>query len=308
MAKDVLHVVPNGDGWAVKREGNERMSSTHDTQKNAIEGARELAKMGDDIVIHRPDGSIRDRITYSGGAINSDERENNGSGSRDNRPQEHDLWPVGSRVSWSAVLGGVVVALAVIALLTALTTALGISTADRLSGKSIAILSGYVWLLILVLSLFFGGLVAARLTTRETKTEAVILGVLVWGTAASLAAIGVGAGMSMAFDAARTSQVVSTDQSRRFDNTNNPDRVRDDQGASDEQARQKSREAEQTVRNASPQQVAWWTFAGLAVSILASIVGALAGAGPEVRRQNLWRTPAAQRVNEQPSSAEKVTV
>jgi len=301
MAKDVLHVVPNGDGWAVKREGNERMSSTHDTQKNAIEGARALAKVGDDIVIHRPDGSIRDRISYSGGAINSDERENG----RDSRPEAHDLWSVGTRVSWSAVLGGVVVALALLALLTSLATALGISTADRLSVKTIAILSGYVWLLILVLSLFFGGLVAARLTTRETKTEAVILGILVWGTASALAALGLGAGMSVALDAARTAQVASNDQTRRFD-MHNPDRVPGDQAANDQQAQQTTREAEQTVRNASPQQIAWWTFAGLAISILGAIVGALAGAGPEVRRQHLWRAPAPRQTVTQPTAPENV--
>jgi Uncharacterized protein conserved in bacteria (DUF2188) len=40
MAKSVLHVVPHNDTWAVKREGNERASSTHPTQKEAIEAAR----------------------------------------------------------------------------------------------------------------------------------------------------------------------------------------------------------------------------------------------------------------------------
>src|SRR5215204_5340851 len=67
MAKSVLHVVPhNHEDWAVKREGNERASSTHATQKEAIEAARELAKELDDIVIHRPDGTIRERVTYYG--------------------------------------------------------------------------------------------------------------------------------------------------------------------------------------------------------------------------------------------------
>ncbi len=42
MAKDTLHVVPHDDSWAVKREGNERSSSTHSTQKEAIDAAREL--------------------------------------------------------------------------------------------------------------------------------------------------------------------------------------------------------------------------------------------------------------------------
>ena len=66
MSKSVYHVTPNDDRWAVKKEGNERASSMHDTQAEAIESARELAHQHDDIVIHRPDGTIRERITYSG--------------------------------------------------------------------------------------------------------------------------------------------------------------------------------------------------------------------------------------------------
>jgi len=31
-----VHVVPHADGWAVRIEGNERVSSIHDTQGDAI--------------------------------------------------------------------------------------------------------------------------------------------------------------------------------------------------------------------------------------------------------------------------------
>lgn len=59
------HVVPNGDGWGVKGEGNERLTSRHDTQGRAIEAAREIAiRNGSEVVIHRPDGRIRDRDSY----------------------------------------------------------------------------------------------------------------------------------------------------------------------------------------------------------------------------------------------------
>ena len=56
-----VHVVPNGEGWAVKKEGNERVSSTHETQKAAIDAAREMAKEGDELVIHRAAVSRRRR-------------------------------------------------------------------------------------------------------------------------------------------------------------------------------------------------------------------------------------------------------
>ena len=37
------HVVPHQGDWAVKGEGNERATSVHTTQEEAIERAREIA-------------------------------------------------------------------------------------------------------------------------------------------------------------------------------------------------------------------------------------------------------------------------
>ena len=81
MAKSVLHVVPQDQHWAVKREGSDRASSTHDTQKEAIEAARDLAKELDDIVIHRTDGTIRERVTYTGSSSNGSTASNGSNGS-----------------------------------------------------------------------------------------------------------------------------------------------------------------------------------------------------------------------------------
>ncbi len=59
------HVVPYKDGWAVKGEGNKRATSVHDTQKQATESARKIAKnQSSETVIHRPDGRIRDKNSY----------------------------------------------------------------------------------------------------------------------------------------------------------------------------------------------------------------------------------------------------
>lgn len=59
------HVVPHKDGWAVKGEGNARATSDHDTQRQATEIAREIAKsQRSETVIHRPDGRIRDKNSY----------------------------------------------------------------------------------------------------------------------------------------------------------------------------------------------------------------------------------------------------
>ena len=44
--KKPVHVVPHGDRWAVRREGNERATSTHDTQAKAEQAGRPLARRG----------------------------------------------------------------------------------------------------------------------------------------------------------------------------------------------------------------------------------------------------------------------
>ena len=65
MAKKNQHVVPKDGAWAVRGEGNSRASSTHDTQKAAIDKARGKAqKDGSEVIIHGRDGKIRERNTY----------------------------------------------------------------------------------------------------------------------------------------------------------------------------------------------------------------------------------------------------
>ncbi|MDG5493177.1 DUF2188 domain-containing protein [Psychroserpens sp. SPM9] len=59
------HVVPYEDGWAVRREGNKRITSKHRKQSTAINKAKTLAKRYKaDVIIHRESGGIRDRVSY----------------------------------------------------------------------------------------------------------------------------------------------------------------------------------------------------------------------------------------------------
>ena len=58
------HVVPYEEGWAVRREGNKRITSEHRKQSTAIRKAKSLArKYKADVIIHRASGGIRDRIS-----------------------------------------------------------------------------------------------------------------------------------------------------------------------------------------------------------------------------------------------------
>lgn len=59
------HVVPHNGKWAVLGAGNEKATSIHDTQKEAINAARPIAQnQKSEVVIHRPDGTIRDKDSY----------------------------------------------------------------------------------------------------------------------------------------------------------------------------------------------------------------------------------------------------
>jgi hypothetical protein len=61
------HVVPRGDGWAVRRSGSDRVTRTFGTQREAIAAARALARsQRGELYIHGRDGLIRERESFGG--------------------------------------------------------------------------------------------------------------------------------------------------------------------------------------------------------------------------------------------------
>lgn len=65
MAKQNVHVVPSGAKWVVKPEGGSQPISTHRTQQAAAEAGRRIAQQNQsELVIHRPNGQIRDKDSY----------------------------------------------------------------------------------------------------------------------------------------------------------------------------------------------------------------------------------------------------
>jgi hypothetical protein len=60
-----MHVVPHGDKWAIKGEGNGRLTSVFNTQGEAVNRAREIARrQKSELLVHGRDGEIRSRDTY----------------------------------------------------------------------------------------------------------------------------------------------------------------------------------------------------------------------------------------------------
>ncbi|MBF0169050.1 MAG: DUF2188 domain-containing protein [Alphaproteobacteria bacterium] len=65
MTKRNQHVVPHNDGWAVKSEGASRATAVHNTQQEAIDHARSIARHQEaELLIHGTNGQIRARDSY----------------------------------------------------------------------------------------------------------------------------------------------------------------------------------------------------------------------------------------------------
>src|SRR5436305_1057283 len=96
-------------------------------------------------------------------------------------PKATDLLAVRSRVSWGAIAAGAMVALALYLFLTLLGVALGIEAAARGRGSNLGSGAALYAILSLLLSMFFGGWATSRLAVGETKLEAVLYGIILWG-------------------------------------------------------------------------------------------------------------------------------
>jgi len=65
MTRRNQHVVPLGNGWAVKPAGVARVTVITTKQSEAISYARNIAqKSHSDLIIHRRNGKIRERSSY----------------------------------------------------------------------------------------------------------------------------------------------------------------------------------------------------------------------------------------------------
>lgn len=59
------HVTPVGDKWQVKGAGNEKVTATFNTQREAIVRAKEIAiNQQSEVFIHGRNGKIRERNSY----------------------------------------------------------------------------------------------------------------------------------------------------------------------------------------------------------------------------------------------------
>src|SRR5947209_2893610 len=97
-------------------------------------------------------------------------------------PRAGDLLGVRSRVSWPAIAAGAMIATAVYFVLTLFGIALGIEVSVRGATTHLGAGAAVYSVLTLLLAMFLGGWATSRLAVGESKLEAVLYGVMLWGT------------------------------------------------------------------------------------------------------------------------------
>lgn len=205
-----------------------------------------------------------------------------------------DLLPVRSRVGWGAIFAGAVVALALYLVLTLLGSAIGLMVSDNVESGTMAT-GAAIWAIIATVgALFLGGFVTSQCTVGESKTEAVVHGVIMWGVVLFMILWMVSMGMRAGFGAMWG--VAS------FTNTASQDATAEDwqaaaqrSGVSQEQINEWKQTATsapanivEAVQDPANQEAAaeyatqasWYTLLGTVLSMGAAIGGALVGAGP----------------------------
>jgi hypothetical protein len=203
-------------------------------------------------------------------------------------PQAEDLFSVGSRVSWSAILGGGLVSLALYFMFMTLGAAVGLSISDRVRPHTLQV-TAVVWsILTLSIALFVGGVMASLFTVGENKVEAVFYGVIMWaflvGVSLCMGAAGVRGGINGMVGLAQVAQSAGPEWEANAREVGVP-------GDVIEEWRRKAREAAtkatdpqtQDEVKAAATRLAWYAFGGTWISMIAAAAGSLVGAGPTFR-------------------------
>jgi len=214
-----------------------------------------------------------------------------------NRPSAVDLIGVRSRVSWGAITAGAMISLTIYIVLTMVGVALGIELAVRGSADRVGAGAAIYSIVVLLLAMFFGGWATSRLAVGESKLEAVLYGLILWGVLFMgmvwLLATGMRTGFGALFGTA--SGVYATNDGRV-----DYDRVARDlkQAGVDDATVDKYRSYYDRIRTSPPaaadvsrelggdaaareaaRMASWWTAGGILVSLATVILGSLVGSG-----------------------------
>jgi hypothetical protein len=206
----------------------------------------------------------------------------------DSTIRAEDVLRVRSRVSWSAVLAGAVVALSLYFLLTLVGSALGLPVVGNIHPSMVG-MGAVVWaILSTVAALFVGGWVTSQLMEGESKVEAALHGVILWGVLFGLLlwlmAGGIKAGFNPMVGLAQFGGTLTQDKSAQ-----DWEAAARRAGVSQETIDKGRREAGDAQQDAAEATtgVTWWVVLGTLLSMVAAVVGALVGVGPTFRLREI---------------------
>ncbi len=207
-----------------------------------------------------------------------------------------EVLPVRSRISWGAIFAGAMVALALYFLLTLLGAAIGLSVTGRVRPENIGSGAALWAIAVTLLALFAGGCVASQFTVGETKHEAIIYGVVVWGVVFGMLLLLTTSTLSTGFHAIMGMANVGEVATRNASPENFESAARQAGMSQSDIDSWKEKLAKapaatgaavtdpnnQRAATEGAAKVAWWAFLGTLLSMVAAVAGAYVGAGPKI--------------------------
>lgn len=183
---------------------------------------------------------------------------------------------VGSRVSWGPILAGSLVALAIFFTLSLLGAAVGLSARESLDREELGLGAGVWSILALAIALFVGGWVVTKCTVGENRTEAILNGMIVWGTTLSLIMFLTGANLGSGLNAGAERA------------TRDAGAVAAAPASLQQQPNRDPREDREDTLDAT-RNALWGAFAAALASLGAAVAGAIVGPYEVVRRDDFGR-------------------
>ena len=169
------------------------------------------------------------------------------------------------------------VALLIYTILTTLGLALGIEVAVRGGNEYFGTGAAIYSILTLLVAMFFGGWATSRLAVGESKTEAILYGMILWGVLFIgmiwLFSAGIRTGFSAMVGMSSGTYAGSRDVDRVLDSPSSLPSVANDV-ANRPEVRQAVTQSAEGARIA-----AWWTLVGVLTSMATVILGSLIGSG-----------------------------
>jgi hypothetical protein len=196
-----------------------------------------------------------------------------------------DVSGVRSRISWGAVFAGFFIALVSVVLLTSLGSAIGFTAAQSHGVDTDQITTGAAvyGVLVTLISLFVGGWATSQCVARETKLEAAFSGVVLWGVTfialifLALNGISLGLGTVMGINTLISNHLMTMEMRGLAQHL----------ALTPEQMVAFQEMMRSTINQANVAVATWWSFAGLVLSVGATVLGAIVGSGPSLSVRRL---------------------